>query len=206
MPLRLLRLAGVLAGVALFSATPPASAAVVLHLDLPALTARADLVVRGRAVAQRSRWDAAHRRIYTDVTLVVDEAYKGGPRPGSTLRITRLGGSVDGIGMRVAGEATFALGEEAIVFLRRHVRHGVTRLSVLGMAQGKLTVLRGRAGARVLRSLGGAGLRVVAPSPRGRVRRVAPRPISRSLADFERELRTLVAHPAALAAPGTVRP
>ncbi len=156
----------------------PAPASVALRADLPALTATADLVVRVRAAGEVSRWDSSRRRIYTDVTVVVQEVYKGDTRVGATLLVTRLGGSVGGIGMRVAGEVSLAAGEESILFLRRHEARRGGRLTVVGMAQGKLTVLRDRRGARVLPTAGGAGLRLVTPTAGGRIQRVATPPRS----------------------------
>jgi hypothetical protein len=192
----------ILMAAATLALAAPARASVVVGLDLPELTGQADVVVRGRAVAQAARWDDAHTRIYTDVTFVVEQTYKGAPRPGEPVVITRLGGSVGGIGMRVYGEATFATGEEAIVFLRR--APGGRRLSVVGMGQGKLTVLRDARGARVLRSAGAAGVRLVAPDATGRIQRRPAAPSVRPLAEVERDLAAAVK--ARAPRRGTVRP
>ncbi|HEY3354132.1 MAG TPA: hypothetical protein VGQ83_12840 [Polyangia bacterium] len=182
----LLRLA-VVAGVVL--AAVPASASVIVQLDVPTLAARADGIVRGRVVDQRARWDAQHTRIFTDVRVAVDQVYKGPGAPGDVIVVTRLGGSVDGVGMKVAGEAAFVLGEEALVFLRRQAAGGRLYHTVLGMAQGKLTVVRGPRGAQVVQSAALAGLRLVAPGPGRRVRPAAPPPAVRPLADVERAIR-----------------
>jgi len=171
----------------------PAPASVALRLELPELASAADLVARVRVAGEASRWDASHRRIYTDVTVAVEEVYKGDARVGDALVVTRLGGSVDGVGMRVAGEVSLAAGEESILFLRRHEPRRGGRLTVVGMAQGKLLVLRDRRGARVLPATGGAGIKLVATSPGGRLRRVAAAPAVRPLRDVEREIRALVA-------------
>jgi hypothetical protein len=190
MGLRLPTLLGLLGTLALAS---PAQATVVRRVDLMELTATADLVVRGRAVGEVSRWDASRRRIHTDVTFTVDEVYKGNARVAQTLVVTRLGGSVGGVGMRVAGEVSLTAGEESILFLRRHEARRGARLTVIGMAQGKLTVLRDRRGARVLSSAGGAGLRLVTPTDGGHLRRVAAVPAVRPLSEVERDIRALVA-------------
>jgi hypothetical protein len=198
MPPRLLALLGLVAALALPS---PAQGTVALRVDLPELAATADLVVRGRVVGATSRWDSSRRRIYTDVTVAVDEVYKGSARVGQALVITRLGGSVGGVGMRVAGEVSLAPGEESILFLRRHDARRGARLTVVGMAQGKLTVLRDRRGARVLASPGAAGLRLVTPAG-GRLRR-SPTPAAvRPLGEVERDIRALVG----ARRPATVRP
>jgi hypothetical protein len=192
-PIMLIRAGCVLLLLGLLAMPSPAPASVALRLDLPELTASADLIVRARVASEGSRWDASHRRIYTDVTVAVQEVYKGDARVGDALTVTRLGGSVDGIGMRVAGEVSLAAGEESILFLRRHDPRRGSRLTVVGMAQGKLLVLRDRRGVRVLPSAGGAGLRLVAPASGGRLRRVTTGPAVRPLRDVEREIRALVA-------------
>jgi hypothetical protein len=192
-PIMVIRAGSVLLLFGLLALSSPAPASVALRVELPELTVTADLVVRARVAGEVSRWDSARRRIYTDVTVAVEEVYKGDARVGEALVVTRLGGSVGGIGMRVAGEVSLAAGEESILFLRRHQpRHG-GRLTVLGMAQGKLTVLRDRRGARVLPAAGGAGLRLVTPAAGGRLRRVATPPAVRPLREVEREIRALVA-------------
>jgi hypothetical protein len=189
MPLRRLALLGLI-GVLLLAS--PAQGTIALRLELPELTASADVVVRGRVTGEVSRWDSSRRRIYTEVTVAVAEVYKGDARVGQEVVVTRLGGSVGGVGMRVAGEVSLAAGEESILFLRRHEAQRGARLTVVGMAQGKLTVLRDRRGVRVLPATGGSGLRLVAPTG-GRLRRVPTPPAVRPLAAVEREIRSLVA-------------
>jgi hypothetical protein len=199
MHLRLLALLGLLGALSFAS---PAQATVALRVDLAELAAAADLVVRGRVVGDVSRWDASRRRIYTDVTVAVEEVYKGNARVGHALVVTRLGGSVGGVGMRVAGEVSLPAGEESILFLRRHEARRGARLTVVGMAQGKLVVLRDRRGARVLPAVGGAGLRLVTSTGGGHLRRVATTPVVRPLGVVERELRALVS----ALRPASVRP
>jgi hypothetical protein len=108
----------------------------MVELPLPLLARRADRIVRGQVTAQRSRWDADHRRIYTDVTIVVSRVYKGPPTP--VLTVERLGGSRDGIGMRVVGEARFADQEQVLLFLEE-APDG--RARTVAMAQGKWRIV-----------------------------------------------------------------
>src|SRR5262249_61601046 len=125
--------------------SPPACANIGATLDTRALVAESDQIVRGRVVAQMARWDDAHERIFTDVTIRVDETFKGART--ATLLIRRQGGSVGGIGMRTIGEVEFAAEEEAFLFLRR-IPH-TNLLHTTAPAQGKLRIVRDRAGARV---------------------------------------------------------
>jgi hypothetical protein len=175
-------------------AAVPASASVIVRLDVGALTAQADVIVRGRVVAERSRWDGRRTRIVTDVWLLVAQTYRGRVAAGEVITVTRLGGSVDGIGMRVAGEATFDVGEEAVVFLRRHGAGALARHTVVGMAQGKLTVVRSPDAAHVLASPGAAGLRLVTPDG-GRLQPVTPRGALQPLGDVERAIAAALAPP-----------
>jgi hypothetical protein len=130
-----------------------ARATVVLSLDLRELVARSERVVRGHVTAQRSFWDDAHRGIFTDVTIRVDATFKG--EPVQSLVVRRLGGSVGGIGMRTIGEVEFGNGEEVFLFLRRRM---ADTYQTVGLAQGKLHIVRDAAGARAVTNLQGARL------------------------------------------------
>src|SRR5262249_10925695 len=122
----------------------PARATVVESLELRDLCARADRIVRGQVVRRRAYWDDAHQRIWTDVTIRVDATFKG---PASqTLMVRRLGGSVGGIGMRTIGEVEFADGEEVFLFVRR----AADAYQTVGLAQGKLHIVRDATGARAI--------------------------------------------------------
>jgi hypothetical protein len=164
----------------------PAHASIMLRLELPELATQADGIVRGRVLKLVSRWDASHSRIFTDATIAVDRAYKGNHAPGEIITVTRIGGSVDGVGMRVIGEATFAEGEETLVFLRRYGMAATPAgYAVLGMAQGKLSIMRNAQGTHVLASPGAAGLSLVAPKSGGRLEKIAPQASVRPLKDVE---------------------
>jgi hypothetical protein len=181
-------------GAALTLLAAPASASYAVALEVPALSARADTVVRGRVVAQHARWNRTHTRIYTDVSVAVDHVYKGSAD--SVVLVTRLGGSLGGIGMRVSGEASFTPGEEVILFLARHTRGASVTHTVLGMAQGKLTVLRGGRGPRVLLSPGQSGIRLVAQERDNRLRARPAAAVVRGLDEVEREIRSAQGTPA----------
>lgn len=148
---------------------PTARASEVLPLGLDALCDHSAAIVRARVESRESRWTRDRSAIYTDVTLRVLDAMKGGARPGDTLKVRRLGGSVDGMGMKVFGEASYAPGEEVVVFLeRRGGPRGGTGdvLWTVGMAQGKLRVATVDGQAMALRDLAGLSL-LRAPSSQG---------------------------------------
>jgi hypothetical protein len=125
-----------------------AHAATVLALDLAGLVRASDYVVLAHATAERSRY--RDDLIVTDVTLRVAQSLRGDIKAGGTLTATHLGGSVGDIGLSVPGEATFAIGQSAVVFLRRTPQSN--DLSVVGMSQGVLPIVGDKGDERVLPS------------------------------------------------------
>ncbi|MBN1655306.1 MAG: hypothetical protein JXA30_16185 [Deltaproteobacteria bacterium] len=111
----------------------PVRASVIMRFELEQLVARSDVIVVATTLGWKSRW-GARKRILTDVTLRVDESIKGKYQPSDVLVVTRLGGEIDGLGMRVAGEAAFYKDKKALVFLREIPASG--ELRVVGMSQG----------------------------------------------------------------------
>lgn len=114
-----------------------AAATTMLAQDIEALSRGADAVVQGTVTKVESRWTADKLRIVTVVELEVSEALKGAP--GRTATLIQPGGVVGDVGQKVSGLASFAPGEEVVVFLER--RGGGT-FHVAGMAQGKFRVER----------------------------------------------------------------
>lgn len=115
----------------------PAAATTMLRIDLPELAQSSDTVVHGTVRRMESRWSADKRRIVTDVEIEVAETLKG--QAGSTVLIVQPGGRVGDIGQIVHGLASFAEGEEVVVFLERR---GTSAYRVMGMAQGKYQIRR----------------------------------------------------------------
>lgn len=123
--LRSVVMAGALAGATIL-APGAAQAATVLKVDVAESARLSEWVVRARVVSlttvdQRATGDS----IYTDVTLQIDAVYRGGPAdPGVAAPRTivmRLMGGVggDGLALTVPGMPSFAIGEEAVLFLER---------------------------------------------------------------------------------------
>ena len=88
---------------------------VVLSLSFEELTARAPLVVHARVNASNVAWDDEHAKIWTWTELVVKETLKG--TPVTTVLVKQPGGVVGEVGMEISGAATFAPGEEVVLFL-----------------------------------------------------------------------------------------
>jgi hypothetical protein len=166
--------------VTILSAQEVARATAAAAPSATSLTAGADRVVRATVSDVRSQWDAARMHIYTDVTLRVEEAYKGtGAR---VVHVRHLGGTVDGVAMLTVGESHFDRNEEVLVFLRRNPDPKVEVYQVVAMARGKFHVERG----------GGNAQTQGADGPRDEARVVGAGG-ARVLADFEREVRTAAA-------------
>src|SRR5690606_26012643 len=116
---------------------PRAEAAVSVAYTLEELVDSAPTAVLARAVAQESRWEeiAGSRRIVTYTSLALEDGIYGEAK--ASLRVRTLGGVVGKVGQQVSGEASFRIGERAVVFLSA-TRSGT--LVVAGAAQGHFPV------------------------------------------------------------------
>lgn len=134
------------------AAAPDAEAATVQKLDLPDLVAEADLVLV--ATVEATEAFRAGNRIMTRVTLRPGTVVKG--EAADAVVVVVPGGVLGGIGQSVPGSARFAAGEEVVTFLG--AADGEGRRAVVGMAQGKLRVVPGLDGGRLVRDLDGLTL------------------------------------------------
>ena len=125
------------AALALFVAPGGAMATSMVYQDLSALTQSSDAVVHGTVKKTESRWSGDQKRIVTEVSIDVSEFIKG--RGAKTVVVLQPGGEVGGIGQKISGLASFAEGEEVVLFLERQ---GAQKYRVAGMAQGKYRVER----------------------------------------------------------------
>jgi hypothetical protein len=135
---RSMRWLGCASLLAAWLGTGSVRASVVTALDMSELVRGAEQVLVVTALSERARREARGGLIVTDVRLRVEETLKGDARAGGIVVATRLGGVLDKVALQVPGEASFTLGERALVFLRRHTNEQVSELRVLGMAQGVL--------------------------------------------------------------------
>lgn len=138
---------------------PPtsAAAATVRRLELPDLVRLADLIVL--ATVQATEATRRGNRIVTRATLTPETTLKGAPPDPLVVEVP--GGVIGGIGQKVPGAARFEPGEQVIVFLDATDTPG--QLAVVGMAQGKLRVVPGLDGTRLVRDLDGLNLVDIAP-------------------------------------------
>ena len=100
----------------------------------PAIPLPADgLVVTGRITRLTSRWDASGT-IVTDVEVAVSRRLRG--QAPERLMLKQLGGRVGEIGLFIAAQASFTVGEEALLLLTVDPRDGT--LHTAGLGRGKL--------------------------------------------------------------------
>ncbi len=128
-------LAGLTVLGAVWLAQVPAQAAVVQALDLETLVVRADVVVEGPVLAATAHWVGG---LIVTESVVAVEVCHAGPCP-EAVHIRTLGGEVGELGQHVEGVATFSRGERALVFAGRPGPDG--HRAVVGLAQGKFTVV-----------------------------------------------------------------
>ena len=179
------RLSCWLVAVVAMMAGGSAGAAVVVALDLPALTREATVIADVEVIARQSR-RLQDGQIITEYEAVVREAVKGSA-DGEEVRFFTEGGIADGVGAWVPGEPRPRIGDRLVAFLEP----AGAGLRFVGMAQGCLPVADDPGGARVLPPPRGAmlvrrtadGLRPGTPAVS------APRP----LAAFLDEVRSLAA-------------
>jgi hypothetical protein len=167
--------------IAVVAATASTHATVVIPASLSELTRDAQAIARGRVVGVRARWTEDRQTIETIVSLEAEEYLKG--RLGSTVEFRVPGGAFGRYRSVVVGAPQFAVGQRVIVFLGAR---GPMVPYVLGLYQGVY---------RLSRDAGGEWF-VTPPEPRadsGLVRRGSATLAPAALADFEREIRSLVA-------------
>lgn len=164
----------------------PAAAATVRKLDLPELVRVADLIIL--ATVQTTEAVRQGNRIITRATLIPETTLKGtAPTP---LIVEVPGGVIGGIGQKVPGAARFEPGEHVIAFLGASDTPGY--YAVVGMAQGKLRVVPGLDGGRLVRDLSGLSIVEIAPDGTLSDRVTTPDelPLTRLVAEVARLLPT----------------
>jgi len=101
------------------------------------LARRADVIVVAKVTMLKSEWTSDKSRIYTNVTLSIDQQLKGDGNE-TSMTISTLGGEVGGVGEVYSHLPRFKLNEQVVVFAEKD-RNG--QLQVLGGNEGKLVVM-----------------------------------------------------------------
>lgn len=105
--------------------------------SLDELTGFSTAIVTGRVVDVAVGRDLSTDAIYTYVTLSVVDVLKG-DIPERNITIKQLGGDMGTEGLRVTDQATFAIGEDVLLFLESRPRDNTLYTSALW--QGKWTI------------------------------------------------------------------
>ncbi len=139
--------------LAIFVGAPAATAQ---DIELAAtLGAGSELVVAGRVSHVESRWDPAVNCVYGYITIQIVDTLKGTPEV-PLIVVKQLGGVVGTIGLHIEGQASFAAGEDVVLFLAVRPRDGT--LYTAGFELGKW---------RLLTDLATGNLRAVPPAASG---------------------------------------
>lgn len=137
----------VLIAVLLFTVMYEDAVAQTRRLPLEELSKKSELIVTGKVLDQRSEWNEEKTKIYTRVTVSVDEYHKGEGAE-ETVTVTHLGGEIGEVGELYTGTARFKKDEEVVLFLRKDLKGN---LRVAGSNQGKFTVVKDeRTGKRMI--------------------------------------------------------
>jgi hypothetical protein len=108
-----------------------------LKSEIRNLSEGADMIITGKVVNQKSQWNSEKSRIYTNVTIQVDEFLKGSNNQ-SRIVITHLGGEVGDVGESYSHVPTFIDSEEVLVFVKKSDKD--ESMSVFEGEEGKLTL------------------------------------------------------------------
>lgn len=165
-----LRLAQLLTVAAVFSILPaPGTASTVIALDLSQLVASSNEIVVGRVMSKRAlRAESGH--IMTEYVVTISETLKGSTQPHELVTVYQPGGSLDGIGMKVAGTTSFGINRDYLLFARSAARVGRPGLMLMpvGLSQGALLIQRDKAGHQVV--IPGSGVHAVTADDRSRLK------------------------------------
>jgi hypothetical protein len=123
----------------LLFAVSPARATTVIAPDFESLVSQADYIVRAtvKSITSEYRTTPRGQAIFTKVELQVLETIAG--TPPQPLVLDLLGGTVNGVTMRVAGVPQFHVGDEDILFV---VANGSQFFPLVGIMHGKYPVKR----------------------------------------------------------------
>lgn len=106
----------------------------VISSDLKAKVENSDMIVTGKVIEKSSQWNSDKTRIYTFVTISVDELLKGSDFK-QEITIKHLGGEVGIVGEVYSHIPSFSDNEEVLVFLKKSANDGSLR--VYGGDEGK---------------------------------------------------------------------
>jgi hypothetical protein len=105
--------------------------------DIKNLTAEADVILTGKVTKQNSSWNQDKTRIFTEVTVEVDEYLKG-TNTNKTLVVNTPGGEVGEVGELYTHMPRFSKDEEVLLFVKKDKND--LSYKVLNGDDGKMTL------------------------------------------------------------------
>lgn len=108
-----------------------------IKTDLKTLSVEAELVFLGKVVDQKSNWSSDHSKIYTEVTILVEELIKGSPDQNEII-VRHLGGEVGDVGELYSHMPSFTRDEEVLLFARKE--SDSNKYKIYSGVDGKITV------------------------------------------------------------------
>ena len=133
--------------------TLPATATVTKQnhprMTLKEMASQSEVIAVGKVGDLRSEWNSDKSRIYTSITISVDETIKGAGQ--TTLTIVYPGGEIGAEGELYSETASFRKNEEVLVFANKD-KDG--NLRVVGGDRGKYTILTEKASGKKLVAAG----------------------------------------------------
>ncbi|HET7100327.1 MAG TPA: hypothetical protein VFJ52_04180, partial [Terriglobia bacterium] len=121
----------------------PTAATTLVRMSLSQLAQASSTIVQGQVVAQATRTNAGHTRVFTYTTVQLEKALKG--HPPATLTIQQPGGTVGNFHVRVPGTAMLRPGTQYVLFLEP-VAGASDTFHLVGMMQGAFRVYQQRNG------------------------------------------------------------
>jgi hypothetical protein len=110
-----------------------------INSSIKSLSEKADLIVEGKVIQKKSSWNKDKTRIYTDVTVQVDDYLKGN-KGNNTIVITTPGGEVDGVGELYTHMPRFNNNEDVLVFVKEDKKD--RSFKVFNGEDGKITLYK----------------------------------------------------------------
>lgn len=106
----------------------------VISTELKNKVENSDMIVTGKVINQKSQWNSDKSRIYTLVTIRVEELLKGTDYQ-SEIIIKHLGGEIGNVGEVYSHVPSFNDNEDVLVFVKKSVKDG--SLLIYGGDEGK---------------------------------------------------------------------
>lgn len=123
----------------LFSGTHSLLLAQSIQLKMKNLSQKSDVILEGKVVKQNSLWNQNKTRIYTEVTLEVDEYLKGN-NGNKTIVVTAPGGEVGDVGELYSHMPRFSNDEDVLLFVKKDKKD--MSYKVVNGEDGKLTLYK----------------------------------------------------------------